>query len=263
MSELRSLQQRLAAEILDAAAGRTPRSDDLAKDLRLPAGVDANTRLAVYRDGYPARIVDALRNVYPAIAKICGTGSFAALAQRYIRENDIEAVSLNQIGAQFPTHCERDPLMAELPFLADLAALEWSALCALHCAESPPIDPAVFGAWNMDDWERVVLRFQVSARVMRSRWPIHDLWAARDMPRDEIDIAIEARPQDVLIHRRGYEVECRLLHAAEAIALNVLLTAAPLGEAMQSVAEAGADTDVAQMFASWLGAGLIVAARLA
>jgi hypothetical protein len=263
MSELKSLQRQLAAEILDAAAGRAQRSDDLADGLRLPAGIDSDSRLAVYRDGYPARIFEALQNAYPAVANICGDGSFADLAQRYVRENDVTAVSLNQIGGQLPQHCQHDPLAAALPFLADLAELERAALHALHSADSAPVDPAVFGAWNMDDWERVVLRFQPSAQVVRSRWPIHDLWAARDTPRDEIDIAIDGRPQDVLVYRRGYEVECRSLPAVEAVALVSLMAAAPLGEAMQSVTDAGAaGTDVSQIFAGWLGAGLIAGARL-
>lgn len=263
MFQLRSLQRQLAAEILDAVAGRTPRSEDLADSLRLPPGVDPNTRLAVYRDGYPARIVEALENAYPAIANICGEGSFAALALRYLRANDVAALSLNRIGAQLPTHCARDPLAAELPFLPDLAELEWAVLVALHSADTSPIDAAVFGAWNMDDWERVVLRFQPSARVLRSRWPIRDLWASRDTPRDEIDIAIDDHPQDVLVYRRGYDVECRSLPATEAVALTSLMAAVPLGEAMQAVADAGVDTDVSQIFAQWLGAGLITGARVA
>ena len=35
--------------------------------------------MAIYRDGYPARIIEALQEAFPAVANICGDGSFNML----------------------------------------------------------------------------------------------------------------------------------------------------------------------------------------
>ncbi len=261
---LKTLQRRLAAEILRHAAGAGEGDDVLVADLRVPPGVDSLTRLDVYREGYPARILEALREAYPAIANICGEGSFANLVRRYLRACDVSASSLNDIGRQLPAHCTRDPLAANLPFLADLARLEWAVLCAFHSRQRDPIDAASFSTWDMSDWERAIFSFQPSLAIVHSAWPIRDLWQSRQIPRTEIDIDLTDRPQSVLVRRSGYEVDCDLLPDAHAIVLESLLGGSTLATAMASLAEcAGSEEDPARMFATWLAAGAITAARLA
>ena len=117
----------------------------------------------------------------------------------------------------------------------------------------------MFATLDMDDWERAILGFQPSVAIVQSTWPILDLWAARDTPRDEIDIDLTDRPQTVLVHRIGWDVDCAALDAAQAAVLAPLLGGAPLGQAMQALAEIAGDAspDPAAMFASWLSAGLI------
>ncbi len=262
MPSLRAVQQRLAAEIRGNAAGVPVPDDGFAGSLRLPPGVDAESRLAVYRNGYPARILEALEDAYPAIATICGDGSFTMLARRYLQKCDLSTTSLNGIGEHFPAYCARDELSNQLRFLSDLAQVEWAALRALHSTEQPPVDPTAFAAWDMEDWERVVLTLQPSTRLVRSAWPIHDLWQARDTPRDDIDIDLTDRAQDVLVYRRDYEVECRLLTPQESIALDSLLSGSTLGGTMEALADNDSKTDTSQMFGQWLAAGLITSATL-
>lgn len=263
-SSLRQTQRRLAAEILAHAAGTAPADGDgAAALLRLPAAVDADSRLAVYRDGYPARIVEALGDAYPAIANICGEGSFANLTRRYLRDCDVSRSSLNDIGRQFAGHCERDPLAERLPFLADLARLEWAVLRAFHSREVKSVDPAIFAVWDMADWERVAFAWQPSIAVLHSPWPILDLWLTRDTERTAIDVDLSNRPQAVAVHRRGLDVDCRLLSETEAAVLQSLLRGATLGSAM-AIATTDADAEaVAAMFSDWLAAGWITGAQLA
>ena len=41
--------------------------------------------------------------------------------------------------------------------------------------------------------------------LVRSAWPIHDVWQARTQPRETIDIVVEGRPQDVVVARAGFQ----------------------------------------------------------
>jgi hypothetical protein len=52
--------------------------------ISVPTGVDLGARLRVYTDGYPARIIEALAETFPAIAHILGDATFAALGKRYV-----------------------------------------------------------------------------------------------------------------------------------------------------------------------------------
>ena len=116
----------------------------------------------------------------------------------------------------------------------------------------------------MADWERAVFSWQPSLAVVRSQWPIHDLWQSRHRQRSDIDIDLTDRPQAVVVHRRNDDVDCELLSAAQAVVLEFLLRGAPLGAAMENLAEInGAADEAATMFRDWLAVGWITGARLA
>jgi len=232
--------------------------------LRVPPGVEARDRIAVYRDGYPARVLEALREAYPAIANICGEGSFANLTRRYLRDREVSRSSLNDIGRRLPDHCALDPLATGLPFLADLARLEWEVLRAFHSRDWAAVDPTVFAAWDMSDWERAVFTLQPSVSVVRSPWPIRDLWEARRTPRGEIDIDLTDRPQTVLVRRNADDVDCVALPTHEAEVLESLSGGATLAATLDALSESdAAAADIGPMFSSWLAAGMITAVRLA
>ena len=99
MPSLRELQRALSAHIV---AGDGPPLDAW---IRVPAGADSAARIAVYTDGYPARVTEALRETYPALANILGDGSLAGLSDRYrgaLRDDASgPEVDLAQVANQF------------------------------------------------------------------------------------------------------------------------------------------------------------------
>jgi hypothetical protein len=257
------LQRRMAAHIAAHAEDHQRRDATLEGWLSLPANVDPAERLRVYGNGYPARLLEALEDAFPAVAVILGKYELAQLAQRYFAAADLSRATLNDAGAQLPAHCRTDPIAARLPFLADLAELEWRVLCAFHAREAAAVDARSFAAWDMDDWERAVLRFQPSLAVIESRWPIYDLWNCRDTPRDQIDLDLVDRPQTVLVHRDGLDVACRVIDAGEAAALDSFLAGATLAETVERLAARDAEPRaVMSDFAAWIGSGLITAVTL-
>jgi len=260
---LAELQRRMAAHIVAHAGDHERRDATLESWLCLPADVDAAERLRVYGNGYPARLLEALEEAFPALAVILGKYEMAQLTQRYVAAADLAAVSLNDVGAQLPAHCRRDPIAERLPFAADLAALEWCVLRAFHAGDREAVEPRAFAAWTMDEWERAVLRFQPSLAVVASAWPIHDLWNCRDTPREQIDVDLADRPQTVLVHRDGLDVTCRVIDATEAAALDSFAAGATLADTVEKLAALDTDPEaVMTHFAAWVRAGLIAAVAL-
>jgi hypothetical protein len=95
-----------------------------------------------------------------------------------------------------------------------------------------------------------------------SAWPVRDVWDARDTPIEDIDIALEGRPQHVLVHRSGYNVVCDALDAEEANALEQMQGGATLGAAIETIADRRGDPEaVTRWFASWTARGLITGVR--
>jgi len=200
---LRELQRLFAAPIL-AGAADAPAA--LAEWLALPAGAAPAERLAVYVEGYPARLGEALTEQFPAVAHLLGGPRFAALVDRYQRASRLPSYNLNDAGAELAAFLRDDCLGGELPFLPDLAALEWAMTGAFH-AVAVELDPALLTG---DDAGAELERLAPAVAVVESGWPIYALWSARATPRDEIDIDLGVG-ESVLVCRDGDAVVCQLL----------------------------------------------------
>jgi len=140
---LAELQRALAARIL---AGEGSDLDDW---ICVPSEADSAARVAVYVEGYPARIREALRETFPAVAQILGDGSFAAFADRYAKDVPADVQNLNLVGAALPAYLESDRVSRDLPFLPALAELEWAVDRCFHADLLPPLNlrPVVDGRW--------------------------------------------------------------------------------------------------------------------
>jgi hypothetical protein len=253
----------MAARILGSASAERGDCGAALDDwLHVPNPARVAERLDVYAGGYPARIHDALAESYPAVANLVGACAFHALAQRYAAAVRLTSYNLNDAGAPMAGFLRDDALADDMPFLPDLAALEWRVARAFHAAERPPLDPRTLG-WGIEEWANAVLRFQPAVAVVSSAWPLLDLWVARDTPRDAIDVALHGRPDHVVVRRVDLVVRCESVSAAEAHALRLLLEGACLAAATERLEADGHDpAAVLAWFSRWAGEGMIAGAAV-
>jgi Putative DNA-binding domain len=260
---LRQIQEWMAAAILPRPGiGAQPDSGmPLDAWLCVPPPARIDDRLAVYRNGYPARIAESLAETYPAVAHAVGDQAFAALVDRYGAAIPLASYNLNDAGSEFPAFLRDDPCTTALPFLPDLAELEWRVATAFHAFDREPLDPRAL-PWTVDDWAGAVLVFQPSVSVLASVWPLLDLWTARQGTSGVGDIKRHERSEHVIIRRHGSTVRCELVSVDEASAIRLLLAGRRLSDAVESLAAGGADpSKVAQWFGRWTACGMLAAAR--
>jgi hypothetical protein len=253
---LAELQRAVAAHVL---TGEGPSVDDW---IRVPAGVDEAARLAVHTHGYPARVTESLREAFPATANILGEGSFAVLAARYLAHIPSELRNLNDIGAVLPEFLRSDGLKDDLPFLPDLAGLEWAVTVCFHAELASAFDASICSGWLTEDWERARIDFQPGLAVVRSPWPLRELRETRHLERTQIDVDLVDRPDCVLVRRRGFEVVVESIAEVEAEAIERLRAGTPLGDTIAHLAGAGVGArTVSELFGRWVSLGLVVACR--
>jgi hypothetical protein len=258
---LAELQRSLASQVLE---GSGEHDEGLVRAVEVPPGVDVGARLAVYTGGYAARIRESVLEAYPAISKILGVGSMASLLERYRPRVPNGWCNLNFVGRALPDFLDSDPIADELPFLPDLARLEWCVFECFHARLEEPIDLAFAADWDLDDWASARIGFQPGVALVSSAWPIHALRAAREGERSEIDVALLGRPQSVWIFRQGFEVVTEPLDDVEAQAAGDLLEGRLLGEVMSEMEAAGTDPGaVLGLFSRMSALGLITACHRA
>jgi hypothetical protein len=252
------LQRALAARILSGEEA------GLEEWIRVPSGVDSATRVGVYVCGYPARIREALRETFPAVANILGAGSFAALSDRYASALPTEIRNLNLVGADLPAHLESDRASDALPFLPALAELEWAVDRCFHADLLPAFDLSTCGGWSLEDWARAKIRFQPGLALVCAPWPLRELRETHRCERSEIDVDLVDRSDRVLVYRSGFDVVVESIEAAEAEAVEAVQSGALLGEVTDALAASGAEPeDVVGYFGRWTSLELVVSCEVA
>lgn len=191
-------------------------------------------RFDVYRNTVAGGLTRALEAGFPAVRKLVGAEFFAAMAGVFLRAHPPRDRVLMLYGAEFPAFLAAFPPVAHLGYLADVARLEQALRESYHAADHRPAPLAGLAAEALLTRR---LRLAPSARLVRSRWPVHAIWAAnlRDGP------APVAGAQDVLVARALFDPEPHPLPPGGADFVAALADGLPLGAAMERAgAAAGA-----------------------
>lgn len=226
--------------------------------LASPAGDTVGARWHVYASGYHARLVEALENDFPALRRILGAGPFASLTARYARALPPRSFDLGRFGDRLAGFLHADPLAAELPFLSDLARLEWALAEAFVARGEAALDLATVqaaGAERVAEWR---LGLVAGAQVIESAWPLVELWATQAQEDREVDVDLRQGPAWVLARRRGERSEPLSLGTADAALLRAIAGGARLGDLAAEATEPEQVDDLALRFRAWIEAGVIV-----
>lgn len=223
------------------------------------AGLAAAARLGIYRNNLLMNFTDALRACYPAVERLVGENFFAAAAQRCVLAHPSVSGNLQDYGATFPAFLENMPEAAAVPYLADVARLEWACQEALLASDAEPFDAAALADTKPADYSRLPLRLHPSARLIASPFPVHSLWTycRQANPGEPPDIG--GGGERVLVVRPGDEVFGVLLSAGEYVFLCACHDGVALGEALTRAEAAEPRFDLAACLSVHRDAGVFVA----
>lgn len=81
--------------------------------------------LDIYRNNYRGNLQDAMAAAYPVIRQVVGVDFFRYAVRHYIAGHPSRNGDLHRYGARYPGFLSRFAPAASLPYLPDLARLEW------------------------------------------------------------------------------------------------------------------------------------------
>jgi len=191
----------------------------------LVAGRDAEARLDVYRANFRSNLCAALRDVYPVVERLVGERFFEAAARRYIPDHPSASGDIHDYGADFADFLRAFAPAASLPYLADVARLEWGWHQVFHAADDAPLDPALLA--RVAGEAQATLRFALrpARRLLASPWPVHRIWRANQAGLAEVPaVDLDEGAARLLVRRetQGYAIEIVALDAGEFAFLDAL-----------------------------------------
>lgn len=245
-----------AAALLDASLPPPP-------GLHAWNGSDPAVRFAVYRNNVVHSLVAVLADTFPVVRQLVGDEFFAAMARHYVIDHPPTSPLMHRYGAGLPAWIADFEPAAALPYLSDLARLEWLRLAAFHAADAAPIDANVLSALiaSPERLAGAALVLHPSLSVVPSNHPIVSLWAAHQLDESARDSRLEtidmARAEAALVFRDADDQAFVLgLPHANAALLAAIQERTPLGAAQPAHPQA----DLVRVLSLLLGHGLVTGA---
>lgn len=193
-------------------------------------GLPAAEHVRIYRRAVLGTLTRALADIYPVCRRLTGHEFFDAMARVFVRQAPSRSPDLADYGATFGDFIAGFEPATALPYLADVARLEWHWHRAFHAAAHAPLDLAALAAVPEHEQERIGFSLPASARLLESDWPVHRIWQV-NQPNYNGDDGVDAGagPARLIVWRDGQQMRIDALDEREWWLLGALHAGTSLG----------------------------------
>lgn len=171
-------------------------------------GIAPDARVGIYRNSVIAGLTNALRLSFPAVLSLVGEAFFETATRIFIQDNPPDRAWLDTYGAGFPEFLAGFEPAAAVPYLADVARLEWAVNVALHAVDTPRLDVLALRHVPAEQQDRIAFVPHPSISLLESAYPVDTIWRAV-LAKDDAAMAcidVASGPVQLMIERGDDEV---------------------------------------------------------
>lgn len=222
MLSLREVQESFFRSITCMPGGGSAYFDPaLVKVVEGRGQLDPQARIDIYAQMYLARLLEVLHEDFPRVTAILGCERFDALIRAYLARHPSTNPSLRYLGRHFVEFLSTREELEMLPFLGDLARLEWARLEVFDAPDVEPLRIESLHGLAPDDWPELRLRLIPACRTLRSDWPVQEIWAAAEGEAPQCEDVSQEKTH-LRVWREGFVVYHAKIDVAEQQALDCL-----------------------------------------
>ena len=217
----------------------------------------AEGRLAIYRANMVAAADKALSAAYPVIRQVVGEDFFHGLAREHQRATPSTSGDLGEFGATFDAFLAQFEHVQDMPWLPDLARVEWAAHRAYGAADAPDWDPSTLAAIEPDRQAAIRFQWAPGTALVVSSHPIVRVWTIHQ-PGYDGEFSVDwTRADTALVARDGFVVRVSECGPADASFIAASLAGATFGDAAAATLADHPDFDLGALLARALAARLV------
>ncbi len=223
--------------------------------------LSAHGRIGIYANAYFFRLLDCLREEFPATLAVVGPDNFAALVRDYLLQYPPSEPSINHAGRYLAEYLRNHRLVRQWPFIAELARLERAILDVFHAADAPTLSVEGLRMITPQQWPELELRAHPAVKIVHGKWRVADLLSAVESGDEWSEPAHESAV--MIVWEQNAQVRYRDLEEAEARALGLVLEGATFAAICEAIttdlAQPDQTTLIGQMLGRWLADEIILA----
>lgn len=252
MFRLKKIQEQLTGFILDNSL-----TEQLSQAIKTN-GIGPVQRLQIYRNNTRLGLTEALRDGYPVVNKLVGEDFFNYLTHEFLQRHLPQSGCLLTFGENFADFIANFEPARDLPYLPDIAKLEWLWHQAFHEADTMPLDIQALAKVGAEHYGALGFALHPTARFLVSEYPVLPIWTVnQDDHIGDNSVNLDQGACRVLIYRPRLTVQMLSLTSTEYSFLCLLEKKVTLLEANEQIINCYADFDVIKNLQHWVGIGLI------
>lgn len=224
---------------------------------KLPSGLETYTkqqaerRLAIYRNNIFGSLIDVLRSAYAVTALVVGNDFWLEMTRAFIRTHPPRETHLLTYGAELPKFIDSTS-QVRLPYLGDLARLEWARIEAYHAADADGINVADLKTITPENIPNLCFSLHPSARLVDSSYPVQSIWEAHDLATGTARPITANESEKLLVLRPQGMVQIFRLTSGECVFLKEISSGECLAKAAEEALNVQPEFDLQQALLSHL-----------
>lgn len=218
------------------------------------------SRLAVYRNAYQSRLMEAMSNNFPCLHAYLGNDAFEEMVLDYIESCPSQYRSIRWFGDTFPeflkSWCD-----ASYDYLSELAEFEWKLTITFDAEDVHLFQLDDMMQIPADCWEGMKIVLQPSVQRVTFLWNVVSIWKSIMNNEPPVEAQKNLELGTCILWRQNYMNQFHLLPQDEAWALDQIYIGATFGEICEGLCQWHNEDKVgiqaASLMKGWIQAGLI------
>lgn len=217
--------------------------------------IAADARLRVYRHHVFTSLAKALAVTYRTVQALVGEEFFDIMARAFVSDGLPMQPVLCEYGAAFADFVATYAPARSLPYLADMARLDWALNAAVLGPAGERLQAADLAAIPAEQLPSMSIALAPDVSLVRSRYPIDRIWAASQPDGADRTVDLDEGGAQVLVQATGFVA----LTPGEAALVDAMGAGRSLERAAEAAFAADAAFDLSTSFARLLGLGAFAA----
>jgi hypothetical protein len=220
--------QRLVRDAVFEPGKDGPALEAVSAHVLPSAGMTSVEHVQIYKRAILATLERALGNIFPVCKQLVGKQFFEGMARKYAYETPSTSPDLANFGDEFARFIAEFEPAASLPYLPDVATLEWHWHRAFNAADETGLDTTALATVPESETGRIVFRMPASAALVASDYPIQRIWQVNqpDWTGGQV-VDLEQGGCRLIVWRQEYDMRIDELNESEWRLLNAVAEAIP------------------------------------
>lgn len=158
--------------------------------------------MSVYVNHHRISLCGALATTFSTVSLLTGEEAFRALASLFLQRHPPLQPCLAEYGAAFGSYLDGESMVKSLPYLADMARLDWAINRAATAPDAVALDGDQLGTLSPDELAELPVKAHPSLTLLSSTFPLPDIYRLAHGAGDAEAIKLDSKGARLMVWRR-------------------------------------------------------------